>query len=154
MKRARNNGDEPGLMPLILACVLIWLATRGGVTPEPVPPGPTPGPTPVVDEAPFPADRLSVLMVEDFNKRFDLPSSQIDLLNSMILRDRVRQMGGEIRSFDKDINAQHEAQKWRDGLAKPRDSLPWILIANGRRGYSGPLPKTVDEAIQLIERFK
>jgi hypothetical protein len=36
------------------------------------------------------------------------------------------------------------------------ESLPWICISDSPRavGFSGPLPMTIDETIQLLETYK
>lgn len=140
------------LKTLALLLVLIFLCQKGG---DPNPPGPEPKPPiPDVDPAPFPSTGLSVLIVEETEDRGKLPYKQLSVLTSTILRDRVNQLGGEFRVWDQNVDAQFEAEKWREALSKPRDSLPWIYIANGDKGFSGELPEALEDAIKLIEKYK
>lgn len=137
---------------LLIVAAIVFLILRGG---DPNPPGPEPKPpTPDVDPAPFPSTGLSVLIVEETADRRELPLSQLSVLTSVLLREKVTQLGGEIRVWDKDIEAEYEASKWREAMRKPRDSLPWIYIANGDKGFSGELPETLEKTIQLVEKYK
>jgi len=128
--------------------LLVFVLLRGGD------PSPGPGPVPDVDPAPFPSDGLAVLIVYESADKGTYPPSQLNVIDSTTLRKFVKDAGGEIRLFDKDIDAQYEAEKWREALAKPRDSLPWILISHGGKGYSGALPETVDATKELIQKYK
>lgn len=130
----------------LLIIVAILFFARGGDQPSPGPP-----PVPDVEPAPFPSDGLSVLIVEETEQRGQLPSSQLSVLTSVILREKVKQIGGEILVLDQNADIQFLADKWKEAMRKPRDSLPWILIANGESGHSGPLPKTLEETIKLVE---
>jgi len=38
-------------------------------------------------------------------------------------------------------------QKW---LARPRDSLPWLMVSNGTSGTEGELPLTIADAKKVI----
>jgi hypothetical protein len=42
---------------------------------------------------------------------------------------------------------------WCKALKRPMESLPWIIISNGKTGYEGPLPKTTDELIELVDKY-
>ena len=128
---------------------LIFAALRGGDSPSP-----GPSPVPDVEPAPFPSSDLAVLVVEETEQRHQLPPSQLNVLTSGILRDYVEESGGEIRVWDQNVDSQYAPEKWREALRKPRDGLPWIYIANGDKGHSGPLPETVEETKYLISKYK
>jgi len=136
--------NEKTLNLLVLALV-VFLVLRGSDSEPIVDP---------IDPPPFPSADLSVLIVEESSQRAALPYKQLSVLTSLQIRDYVTESGGEIRVWDKDVDAEYEAEKWRDALSKPRDSLPWIYIANGDKGYSGPLPKDVDKTKELIGKYK
>jgi hypothetical protein len=44
------------------------------------------------------------------------------------------------RIYDADTDVTAEAKVWQDAMAVPRQSLPWLVVSNGRTGFSGPLP--------------
>lgn len=133
------------LFPLLLLAVL-----SGCPLPAP---GPGPGPTP--DDAPFPAQGLHVLIVHETKDAARLPAGQRTILWSQASReflDSKCALDGKTRAwriYDPDVDLTHEAQVWRDAMAVPRQSLPWLCLSNGRTGYSGPLPADV-AAFQTI----
>jgi hypothetical protein len=138
---------------LILIAILV-LSGRGDVVPPEPEPTPEPVPIVVVDDAPFPSDALAVLIVEETIDRSALPADQVNVFTSVLIRQKVAELGGEIRVWDQHVDASHDDEKWRLALLRPRESLPWIMIAHGKQGHMGPLPGTVDETIALIEKFK
>lgn len=142
------------------------LGYRSPTPPEPEP-GPDPGPDPKPDEKPpFPSDGFRVLILEETEDRASLPLSQSTILFSPIIRDYLinntaRDAKGYpgYRIWDDDFtNLQYEQQVWKDAYeAAKRDSqgtLPWIVISDGKRGTSQPLPANVDETLALLRQFK
>ena len=120
---------------------------------EPAPPHP---PVVVVDPdtSPFQADHLTVLVVEDSGRRRDLPASQVDIFTSSKIRKLIADNGGECRFWSVTEDGEFDSPAFRDAVEVPRESVPWIVIANGKRGFSGPLPMNVDGVIALVEKFK
>lgn len=51
-----------------------------------------------------------------------------------------------------DISA--ESKIWQDAIKRPFTALPWIIISNGKTGYEGPLPGTIDQTLELIKKWK
>lgn len=129
--------------------------------PEPKPPPPDPKPDPVTP-APIPEPGLRVLIVYDAATVADLPPAQNAILRSEKLwkfaqENCARGADGrtpEMRIYHSAVNASDEANHWKAAMARPRKSLPWILVSNGRTGYEGPLPATVDDTIALIRKYK
>ena len=60
----------------------------------------------------------------------------------------------EWRIFDKDKDLSKTKGIWKDVMALPRSTLPWIVVGNGKiDGYSGPLPATVEETMVLLKKY-
>ncbi len=60
---------------------------------------------------------------------------------------------GAYRIWPSKTDATAESQVWRDAFARPRQSLPWLILSNAPNGgYEGPLPKTVAEFKALVEK--
>jgi len=130
--------------------------------PGPTPPGPTPpGPTPppIVDP-PIEGDGLRVLIVYESSELNTLTADQRDIFYGQTVRayltancvqiDRF----SEWRILDQDTSFVDAGSRWVKALKRPRTSLPWILVSNGKTGYEGPLPATASETIELIMRYK
>lgn len=124
------------------------------------PPGPGPDPGPAPQPAPIPVPGFRVLILDETTERGNLSEEQISILTSTEVRAYLNekcvkgpQGAPEYRVWDKDVDAHFEATHWQQALQLPRESLPWIFISDGTRGYSGPLPKTIPETIELLRRF-
>jgi hypothetical protein len=136
----------------VLVAVLAILVMRVAGNDTPVPPRPD---VVVTDGPPFKADRLSVLIVEQTEDIGRLPKSQAAILQAnTTLRVWLQQAGADFRQLDADETGELLDDKWKAAMAVPRQSVPWIVIANQKTGFSGPLPKTVDETIALIEGYR
>jgi len=117
-----------------VALIWIWVAVLlsmqgGGVL----------GPAP-----PFPADKLSVLIVEETGDRKDLSPGQLDIIASNgagSVVDWIGQHGGQRRTLDKDDGTEMEEAWVKAAMSAPRQSVPWVVASNGRTGFSEPLPK-------------
>lgn len=59
----------------------------------------------------------------------------------------------EYRMFDKDVTMSGETELWKKAMGRPRTTIPWILISNGKTGFEGPLPATLDETMTLIKKY-
>lgn len=133
-----------------------------GVGPEPAPtpePGPTPTPTPD-NVAPIEGDGLRVLIVYESFDAPNLSKGHQEVMNSEKVRTYLtencakdEQGHAEFRVFDKDIVFNDKSSKWAKAISRPRSSLPWLLISNGKTGYEGPLPEHVEEMVLLVDSF-
>lgn len=121
----------------------IAAAVKAGLTDLPPP-----------DVTPLPVSSLHVLIVEEMDERHKLPASQAKIFSSTTLRKWFSDNNVQWRVFDKDVPQEQLEQKWKDALSRPRQSLPWILVSNGSKGWEGPLPKTEAEVITLLEKYK
>jgi hypothetical protein len=57
------------------------------------------------------------------------------------------------RVWDKDVDISAQAKFWQDAWAKMQPE-PSIAVSNGRKGFSGPLPKTRKEVQALFDKYK
>lgn len=142
---------------LILAAVLIVFAIGRShvptVDPNPVDPKP---PVVVVepDTSPFKSEGLTVLIVEDTSKRREIPASQISIFTSSKLDKRLSEFGADFRVWDVTEGGEQDKEVFRLAAKVPRVTVPWIVIAHGKKGFSGPLPSTVDGVIALVDQYK
>lgn len=141
-----------------------FTVTGEGPAPGPTPPGPTPpGPTPPgpTPPAPISGDGLRVLIVEEPADRASLPATQYDLLFSKTFQDFLTSntakdsdnKNGAWRIWPAKANTKDASQSWQDAMKRERKSLPWIIVSNGKTGFEGPLPKTEEEATNLVKKY-
>ena len=132
----------------------------GAPTPKPPPPDPQPPTPPTPDDVvPIPVDGLRVLIVyemDDMNKYKQATraiisgASMRSFMDSVCVKNTAKVP--EYRVFDKDTIA--EPGIWKNALARPKKSVPWIVISNGKHGFEGPLPETEADTQALIARYK
>ena len=123
-------------------------------------------PKPDVDNVPFPSEGLRVLIIEETGERATLPGGQQQILLSTHVRGWLKKNTVEkdgFRIWDDDYDAEDGEQDfindtWKQAyLVAKKDSdgvLPWLVAANGDKGFSGPLPGTPDELIMILEKLK
>lgn len=133
--------------------VVIGNPTPGpGPTPNPGPNPPSPNPSPI------PLAGLRVLVVSE-RTGTPIPSDQQAILTSALVRQALSrcEKGSngvpEFRFFDPDVDLSDQPQHWKDAMKLPRASLPWVIISNGKTGFSGPLPKDVDSFLELLKGY-
>jgi hypothetical protein len=145
----------------VATCVIV--VDGGGPKPGPIIPTPpdvkpTP-PKPIDPPAPIPAPGFRVLMVYESADLHKMPPAQLAALKSQTVRDyldlRCVDEGGVKgwRVWDKDVDTANVSKLWRDAMARPRTSMPWVTISNGVTGYSGPLPENADKLIELLKTY-
>lgn len=152
--------------PYVLTAV-VTLAAVGQLTvpgchiPWPTPPAPAPPPTPPAPPAPISVAGLRVLIVYESADIGKYPKGQQELLYSRTLRDFLNQhcpagddgKTKEWRIFDQNVETKNESKLWQDAMARPRASLPWIIVSNGKTGFEGPLPGTLDDVMKLVQKY-
>lgn len=130
----------------------------GAPSPDPAP-DPTPDPTP--DPAPIPEAGFRVLIIEDIKQRVKLPAVQLEILFDKKIRDYleskcVADSDGKTKAWriwPDSVDATRQSKSWQDAMKRKRDSLPWIIISDGKKGYEGPLPKDVDATLDLLKKY-
>lgn len=104
---------------------------------------------------------VSVLIVEETAERPLLPESQLQILNSTMLRewakthcDKNADGHPEFRVIDRDADTSNMTQKWRDRIAEAKSKpLPYVAISTGRSGAAGDLPLTEAELMPFLEKY-
>lgn len=124
----------------------VYLAMQPGcVIPWPSPNPPTP-PIPPIPPAPIPTQGFRALIVRETAQKFAGLSQEVrDYLDSKCVK--VGQQP-EWRLFDKDQSVVNESKIWQDAMALERATIPWVIISDGKQGFSGPWPDG-DKAAQL-----
>lgn len=148
------KGDVPS-DPAI--CVVVI----GDAPPDPGPNPPKPPDPPVPPPDPSPISGKRVLIVYETADASRLPEKQQQILYGKTPRDYLNQKcdpdpDGKTkgwRIYDKDVDTSGEAKVWQDAMKRERKSLPWLIIGNGKTGYEGPLPSTVDEFMSLAKKY-
>lgn len=136
----------------------IFAVTVGGVSPQPTPPGPTPPqPTPT----PTPASGLRVLLVYESADLPRLPREQYHALYSPNVAAYLNTKCAagpsgtpDWRRWDDDADVSLAGPLFKEMLASPRASLPWVVI-RGDAGIvaSEPLPKNEADLLALLRRY-
>ena len=101
---------------------------------------------------------MLILLEKDDDTK--LPPSQLDAINSFVVRSYLNQkcpkVGNqpEYRIWDKDTNPANESKLWQDAFNKAKGKeTPWIIVSNGKTGFEGPLPKTVEALLALVQKY-
>lgn len=130
-------------------------------TPAPVPPVPPKPPEPPLPPAPIAAEGLHVLIVYESADLSKLPASQAAILTSSALRDYLNAhcpagadgQTKEWRVLDKDADMTAESPLWQAAMKRPRQSLPWLVVSDGKTGFEGPLPSDLAGTVALIQKY-
>jgi hypothetical protein len=148
-------GFEPGF---VKTRILVELGPTPA-PPEPEPPGPTPDPTPTPTpdgEAPIPEPGFRVLIVYESADLANLPRwlGDADLAGYLDAKCVKGPKGvAEWRMLDQHISVAADMVLWAKALGRKRDSLPWLIVSNGKAGYEGPLPKTKPETMAILAKY-
>lgn len=128
--------------------------------PGPNPPGPTP-PEPTPSPSPFPGDGLRVLIVFEKSELGKIPPAQLNAVYSENVRNYMEThcaMGEngktkDYRYYDQNDDPKNDSKVFRDAMARPRKSVPWIVIGNGKAGEEVPLPSTEAALMDLLKKY-
>ncbi len=113
------------------------------------------------------APGVRATIIEETDRRDDLPAGQLDQITSSApgsVRATLRAVAAklpdgtpEVFVLDDDLPGTGLPAYWRRAWeSRPRDpaSLPWLILANGERGYAGPLPATRQETLAILARVQ
>lgn len=142
--------DQPRLLMNLVLLALLWNVFQPPGCIEPII---------VVDDAPIPHPGFRVMIVEETEDRDNLPVEQMRALTSMIWREYcethcVKVDGvAEYRVFEANHDLSQESELWQAAFARPRESLPWILISNGKTGTEQPYPADLEAKMALLKQY-
>ncbi len=153
---AAVTGTDPTAPPL-MQTVLIEVGKVPDVDPIPTPdvdPVP-PDPKPDVDPAPVPVAGNRVLMVYDTVEGLPpvFASTEIrGLLNSYCVKGEDNKTP-DWRCWGTEVDPEGDFSVWKDyrGVV-PEGKKYWVVLGNGKTGYSGPPPNTIAEFAALIKK--
>ncbi len=146
------NGATPNDEPVVIAAYQFVV----GKKPDP---GPTPGPGPTPTPVPIPGEGLRVLFVYETKDLSTLPSAQVQSLTAKEVLDYLDSHcikvdnQPEYRKFDPQTDMSKASEVWQAAMKRPRASLPFLLISNGKTGYEGPLPPNTAELMKLLKQY-
>ncbi len=141
------------------------IVVSGGIEPKPpippFPPEPKPDPP---EPAPIPVEGFRVLIVYENNPSEAaavLTKEQRGAMSSQAVRSYLDSKCAkgkdgktpEWRMWDQHVDATNETDVWKDAMKMPRNVLPWIVISDGKAGFSGPLPANEAELLALLKKY-
>ncbi len=169
-----RKADETGKAFVITATGTVWVRASGIdfdtkaflneeivvnieqlVPKPPAPPKPDDPSPPTPSDAPIKEPGFRVLI--SYDSALGVP----DMVNAKVVRDYlfkncVRSADGktvEYRIWDITVPITNAPKLWQDAFARPKKSIPWILISNGKTGYEGLLPTTTEELLTLLKKY-
>ena len=105
-----------------------------------------------IDPTPSTNKGFYVVIIEETEKRQELPSSQVSAINSQTWRDYMSKNEGKWRVLDQHAKISNEESWVKSSMSTTRESLPWLIINKNKEKYSGPLPKNLDGLMELIKK--
>lgn len=148
---------------IVKAETLVIIGDAPPVPPGPGP-GPGPGPTPVPPDpqppAPIAEPGLHVLIVHETEDK--LTPKQKAIVTSTTLRGYLDgacakdKDGPGYRIWDKDQqDVSGDLPHWQAAMKRTAGKpTPWIIISNGKTGFEGPLPGSLDEVMLKIKNWE
>lgn len=104
-----------------------------------------------VSLAPFPADRLTVLIVEETDPRSPAVAAAI---NSADWQELVQSRGGQWRALDDDLDPDSLKEPWKSAMKLAQEkSVPWVFVSNGVSGFDSALPTGDGELARKLKGF-
>lgn len=119
----------------------------------PVPPQPPQPPVPPPSTDPFGTQGFKVLIVLEKQEQHLLTSGQVAGIFGSTTEEYIKGKGGEFAILDKDNTAATLPKAWQDVMKRPRASMPWVVIGNGKTGFEGPVPKASAEFHDLLKKY-
>lgn len=119
---------------------------------DPTPPAPVPN-----------VEGLHVLFIEESSKRKDLTEGQRfalfakDPTNSLraYAESHCHKYGNDVafRVIDKESPVGMDQPWVVQAMALPHDKIPWMIVSNGKAGFSGPMPEKEEDIIAIVKKY-
>jgi hypothetical protein len=126
--------------------------------------GPDPGPDPEPDpdvKPPIPESGFRVLMLYETEMKEKLPVLQKAVLFGVEVRNYLDKTcvsesdgGKAYRIYDKDQDASGDYPVWKTAMERRPESIPWLIVSNGKTGYEGPLPESPTAFLELCKKYE
>jgi hypothetical protein len=126
--------------------------------------GPDPGPDPEPDpdvKPPIPEPGFRVLMLYETEMKEKLPVLQKAVLFGVEVRNYLDKTcvsesdgGKAYRIYDKDQDASGDYPVWKTAMERRPESIPWLIVSNGKTGYEGPLPESPTAFLELCKKYE
>jgi len=128
---------------LVFAVILLAMRIGGGTVGSP---------------PPFTTDKLAVAVIEESSHRGQYTRDQLDVIqatDAKSVKVAVETRGGQFQVIDPDTadNLAKSAPWITSAMAAKRDSLPWLIGATPRSGFSVPLTTEAD-ALKRVEGLR
>ncbi len=101
--------------------------------------------------APFKADKLCVLIVRESADVAKYTTDQLNAINGTTWRAYVKEKGGAFRVADPNDDLSLEAPWVAEAMKIERESLPWVLVSNGKTG-TGELLTNSETLLATIKK--
>ncbi len=120
---------------------------------------------PIPTDAPWPSPGLTVLILRESQPSKPLPVAQKAIFNSVLMHDWLTKNCVKLadnqpgyRIWDDDPNPSNAPAVMQEAFkvvgAQTQGEAPMLGISNGKTGFVGPLPGTVEETLALLERYR
>ena len=104
---------------------------------------------------------LRVMIVEETAERTKLPKEQVAIFGSEEVRALLNEKCTKEKEgnhpawwiFDDDSSLENIPKSWQKAFEKRYQPPPSVMVSNGRKGFSGPLPKDVENFKTLINKY-
>ena len=109
----------------------------------------------IVDSAPFKADKLCVLVIEETTDRNNYTAGQREVITSTAgVREYVKGKAGEFWVIDKDTPLDKAAPWVQEArTAAQPNLLPWIVAATPKAGFTRQLPSEAAETLAAVKKL-
>jgi hypothetical protein len=138
----------------LLVVALVLFAQGRGWIPTPQP-GPGPSPVDPVEpqtRSPFGDDKFRVMLVVDPNAT--LPRQQSLVVGAKGWQEYVASKGGQWRVLGPEAEfTLGTGEPWKSALARPRASMPWLVIGSASGGAEQPLPADPDRMLEVCRQW-
>lgn len=137
------------MLGALLALLLFLAIPMTGVDP-----GDNPGKPPIAGKG------LRVLFIEETADLAKYPKDQRYIAQSTEVSSYLNQRCAKESSgqpawrlFDPNQDLANETKSWQDAMKLPHEPLPWLMVSDGRKGVSRPLPKTLGDTMVLLRKY-
>ena len=97
-------------------------------------------------------DKLTVVILEQTEWRNRIKPSQLNVISSKIWRESLDEIGGQWRVLDPEADVDKDEVWVQEAVKRKRNGLPWLIVQKEKIWYSGPVPQTIQEMLEIIQK--